>query len=114
MATDYKEELQVVGKRAKALYSAAPETMKAFGQLHHNAVKEGALDGKTKELMAVAISIIRGCEDCILFHIAAASKAGATREDLLDTIGVAVLMGGGPASVYGASALDIYDGLSAQ
>lgn len=83
--------------------------MSGFARLHKKAVEDGALSGKAKELMAVAISIAVHCEGCVAYHVQAAMAAGATRPELLETIGVAILMGGGPASVYGAHALDAWD-----
>lgn len=89
-----------------------PDTMKAFGGLHHVAMAEGALSAATKELIALAVSVAEGCSGCIAHHADNAVKRGATREQLLETIGVAVLMGGGPASVYGAEALEHVDELA--
>ena len=83
--------------------------MSGFARLHKKAVEDGALSGKAKELMAVAISVAVHCEGCVAYHVHAAVAAGATRAELLETIGVAILMGGGPASVYAADALDAMD-----
>ena len=88
------------------LHQAIPETMKAFTSLHAAARQDGALSKATKELMALAISIAKGCEGCIAFHVHDALVAGATVEELEETVGVAVLMGGGTAAVYGAEALE--------
>jgi AhpD family alkylhydroperoxidase len=78
------------------------------------ATKGGTLEPKIKELMALAISIVQGCEGCIAFHTRAAHKKGATRDEVLETIAVAVEMGGGPAAVYGAEALEAYDQFASQ
>jgi AhpD family alkylhydroperoxidase len=86
--------------------------MRAFRGLMEAATTDGALDAATKELMAVAIAIATNCEGCIVFHVRAAAKHGATREQMAETIGVAVEMGGGPAAVYGADALAAYDQLA--
>ena len=86
--------------------------MKAFGSLASAATKDGALDKKTKELMAIAISISIRCEGCIAYHTHNAFKAGASREEMLETINVAIEMGGGPSTVYGAKALEAYDEFS--
>ena len=83
--------------------------MKAFGSLAGAATKDGALDKKTKELMAISISICIRCEGCIAYHVNNAIKAGASREEVVETISVAVEMGGGPSTVYGAKALAAYD-----
>jgi AhpD family alkylhydroperoxidase len=95
-----------------ALGAQLPGTMKAFSALHHTAMADGALSGATKELIALAVSITEGCSGCIAFHADRAAKGGATREQLLESIGVAVLMGGGPAAVHGAEALQHVDAVA--
>ena len=80
--------------------------MSGFARLHKKAVEDGALSAKVKELMALAISIAVGCEGCIAYHAHDAIQAGATRPELLETIGVGVMMAGGPGTIYAAHALD--------
>lgn len=87
----------------------APATMKAFAGLAMAATATGALDTKTKELMALAIGIAVHCAGCVAYHTRAALKAGATREEIAETVALALYMGGGPAAVYGADALRAYD-----
>jgi AhpD family alkylhydroperoxidase len=87
------------------LMQAIPDQMKGFGELHRSAVKDGALSQVTKELMAVAIGICTRCDDCITLHMHDALRAGATPEMVHEAIGVALLMGGGPASTYATHAL---------
>jgi len=89
-----------------------PETAKGFTALHHASMKAGALDAKQKELIALALGVGSRCADCIGFHVRAAIKAGATRDEVAETIGVAVMMGGGPAYMYGAKALEAFDQLA--
>ena len=113
MATDHKAYAKEVDGRAAALFKAAPDTMRAFRGLMEAAGEDGALDSKTKELMALAISIATRCEGCINYHTREAIRKGATREEVIETAGVAIEMGGGPASVYGALALEAFDQLSA-
>ncbi len=109
MSKDYKALAGGVDARAGNLFKAAPSQMRAFRDLMGAASKDGALDAKTKELMATAIAIVTRCEGCIVFHVRSAVRHGATREEMAETIGVAVEMGGGPATVYGADALAAYD-----
>jgi len=87
------------------LAKAIPNQMKGFGDLHRAAVADGELPQATKELMAVAIGICTRCDDCITLHMHDALRAGATPAMVHETIGVAVLMGGGPASTYATHAL---------
>ncbi len=104
--TDYLEYYQHLEQRLTQLGSELPGPMSGFTRLHRKAVEEGALTAKTKELMALAISIAVRCDGCIAYHVHDAVKAGATRQEIVETIGVASLMGGGPASIYAAHALD--------
>ena len=87
------------------LMQVIPDQMKGFGDLHRSAVKDGAMNQTTKELMAVAIAIVQRCDDCIALHMHDALRAGATSEQVHEAIGVALLMGGGPASTYATHAL---------
>lgn len=83
-----------------------PGTMGSFGKLHKTAITDGALTPKIKELIALGIAITVRCDGCIAFHVHDALEAGATRAEITETIGVAVLMGGGPAVMYGCEALE--------
>lgn len=109
MGKNYVELGRELDKGIVALARQAPEVMGAYRKVASAASKDGALDTKTKELMALAIGISTQCEGCIVFHMRNALKAGATKDEVIDTIGVAIEMGGGPAVVSGASALDVYD-----
>ena len=110
--TDHKAYAKEVDGRAAALFKAAPDTMRAYRGLMEAVNKDGALDSKTKELMALAIAIATRCEGCINYHTREAIKKGANREEAVETISIAVEMGGGPATVYGALALEAFDQLS--
>ena len=106
MTTDYMDYRRHLDERLVQLGSELPGPMTGFARLHKKAVEDGALSRKTKELMALAISVAARCEGCIAYHGHDAIAAGATRAELLDTIGVAILMGGGPALMYAAHAMD--------
>lgn len=109
MNTDYLTDYQHLEERLGQLGSELPGPMGGFARLHRKAVCDGALPGKAKELMALAISIAVHCDGCIAYHTHDAFKAGATRAELLETVGVAVLMAGGPGSIYAVHALDAID-----
>ena len=109
VTTNHVEVHQHLEERLVQLGRELPGPMSGFARLHKKAMEDGALSGKAKELMAVAISIVVHCEGCVAYHLRAAVATGATRPELLETIGVAILMGGGPASVYAAHALDAMD-----
>ncbi|MFT5194781.1 MAG: AhpD family alkylhydroperoxidase [Cellvibrionaceae bacterium] len=99
---NYEHLKMLMGK----LGAEIPGTMGAFGTLHKAATADGALNPKVKELIALGIAITVRCDGCIAFHVHDALKAGATRAEITETIGVAVLMGGGPAVMYGCEALE--------
>jgi AhpD family alkylhydroperoxidase len=88
------------------LAKASPGPMAGFAQMHNKSVSEGVLAAKVKEMIALAISIAVHCDGCIAYHVHDALRAGATKEEITETIGVAVMMGGGPSVVYGAQALE--------
>ena len=100
-----------LNERTAILRKAMPEVAREFGGLAREAIAQRALDSKTKELIALAIGIAARCDGCLAFHAKAAAKYGATREEIVDTIGVAVYMGGGPSMIYGAEALSAFDSL---
>ncbi|TVQ34142.1 MAG: carboxymuconolactone decarboxylase family protein [Geminicoccaceae bacterium] len=97
----------------KELTKATPAVSQAFGALVKSVNDSGVLDHKTKELIALGIAIAVRCEGCLLFHVRALIKLGASRDEITGAIDVAVEMGGGPARVYGAHALGIYDAMMA-
>jgi AhpD family alkylhydroperoxidase len=107
---NYQHTLDMMGELGKAI----PQTMGAFNRLHHAAVAEGALSFKVKELMALCIGITVRCDGCIMYHVNESMKAGATYEEIVETIGVAVMMGGGPSVMYGSEALAALDLLQEQ
>jgi AhpD family alkylhydroperoxidase len=109
MTTDYIDYRNHLEERLAQFGKEMPGPMTGFARLHKKAVEDGALNGKTKELMALAISIAIRCEGCIAYHVHDAIQAGATRSELLETLGVALFMGGGPASIYAAHAMDAID-----
>lgn len=110
---DWKAYLKDSGGAIRELRQAQTDMASGFSALHDAGMENGALDVKTKELMALSIGVIKQCLDCIGFHVKAAIRAGATREEVAEAISVAIVMGGGPAMMYGAKALDAYDQLSA-
>jgi AhpD family alkylhydroperoxidase len=107
--SSYQELNKETHALMQGLGKSAGELMKSFQGLHGASMHGGALDEKTKELIALAIAIKAQCDRCIGMHVAAALKAGASREEIVDTIGVAVMMGGGPSLMYGVDALKAVD-----
>jgi AhpD family alkylhydroperoxidase len=108
---DVLKKLDTINTRTMALYAAEKPTMTAFRGVMQGATRKGELSPAVKELMAVAIAVAKGCEDCILFHINEATKHGATRQQLVESLSVSIEMAGGPGTVYAAKALTLFDAL---
>ena len=102
----YPEQTKHIKKYTSQIRTALPEVMKAFYSLGQNASTSGAIDAKTKELIALAIGVATHCDNCIAFHTQAALKAGATREEIMETLGVTIYMGGGPSLMYAAHVVE--------
>ncbi|MCB4771945.1 carboxymuconolactone decarboxylase family protein [Ancylobacter sp. Lp-2] len=109
-----QQQLREMNLRFGALAKAAAPTMAAFRSLMGEASKSGALPARFKELVAVAIAVNQGCADCILFHVANARGHGASREELVEILAVAIEMGGGPSAVYAGRALEAFDALATE
>jgi AhpD family alkylhydroperoxidase len=100
------EQLQgMVGKFRKD----QPATMTGFFELHKSAVADGSVSARVKELIALGIAVAVRCDGCISYHVHDALRAGATRDEIGETVGVAVLMGGGPALMYAVEAMEAVD-----
>jgi AhpD family alkylhydroperoxidase len=99
-----KDVLDELGPLHRELRRAIPAVYKTFTEFHHASFASGSLDVKTKELIALAISVIERCDGCIASHSEGAARAGASRQEAAEAIGVALLMGGGPSTIYGPRA----------
>jgi AhpD family alkylhydroperoxidase len=102
MEKNYVELTKRISGDLRTLRKDIPDTMQAFSALAQAATRDGALDRKTKEL--IAIGIATRCDGCIGFHTEALVKLGATRQEVEETLGMAVYMGGGPSLMYAADA----------
>lgn len=108
MSKDWKNLIADISVPLRDLREGAPDVMKGFSAIAQAALKANALDTKTKELIALAIGVATRCDDCIAFHAKAAALQGATREEILETLGMAIYMGAGPSVMYAAHAIDAY------
>jgi AhpD family alkylhydroperoxidase len=109
MSGSSRERVAELDKYSRELVQLVPDAIKAFGTLSREAQKAGDLDHKAKELIALAIGVSTRCDGCIAYHARNSVRAGATRQEVAETLAVAVQMGGGPAMVYAADALRAYD-----
>lgn len=109
---DYRQLTQGISSSMAGLRQDIP-VMKGFSALAHAATQNGALDKKTKELIALAIGVAVRCDGCIGFHMQALLKLGASKAEIEETLGMAVYMGGGPSLMYAAHAMQAYDQMTA-
>jgi AhpD family alkylhydroperoxidase len=107
--TNWPEHTKELSAQIRTLRSGAPEVMKAFSAIAQAATAPKALDGKTKELIALGIAVAVRCDDCIGFHVKAALEHGASRDEVTETLGMAIYMGAGPAVMYASHALDAFE-----
>ena len=114
MYQDWPNMAAELNGAVKQLRAGTPETMKAFSALAAAATQAKALDTKTKELIALGIAVAIRCDACITFHAESARKHGATRDEIMETMGMAIYMGAGPSVMYAAQAVEAYDQYVAQ
>ena len=112
MTKKYKEVTSDIMLALSKIRQEMPDVMDGFGALAQAATKDGALNKKTKELIALALGIAAHCDGCIGFHTQALIKLGVTREEFLETLSMAIYMGGGPSLMYAAEALKAYEEFS--
>jgi AhpD family alkylhydroperoxidase len=112
MSKSYAEITKDLNEYLPQVHKGVPDVMSAFSQMAKAATKDGALDKKTKELIALAIGIAVRCDGCIGFHVKALIRLGVTKEEIEEVCGMSVYMGGGPSLMYAADALRAYDEFS--
>ena len=110
---DYNEYRDRMVWLIRKLKKDLPGPLEGFSILHEQSMTDGVLGKKYKELVAIGIAICTGCEGCIAFHVNDAMKVGATREEIIETIGVALLMGGDPVLRRGLEALEAIEQVEA-
>ena len=108
----YHEITGSISDGVKTLKNEIPDTVKNFYAMSDAANKDGALDTKTKELIALALGVAGHCEGCIGFHAQKLVKLGASKQEVAETLGVAVYMGGGPSLMYAAEAIQAFEEFS--
>jgi AhpD family alkylhydroperoxidase len=93
---------------ARELREHIPETYKGFAQMHAASLAEGELSAKVKELIALAIAVADRCDGCIASHARGAVRTGAAPQEVAEMLGVTIMMGGGPSTVYAPRAWAAY------
>lgn len=114
MTKQYKEITTDISTYLTKLKEEIPEVMNGFSIMAQSALKEGSLDKKTKELVALALGIAGHCDGCIGFHVHTLVKLGTTRQEFLELLGMSIYMGGGPSLMYAADALRAFDQASSR
>ncbi|HXW72416.1 MAG TPA: carboxymuconolactone decarboxylase family protein [Methylocella sp.] len=109
MSENWAEITTEMTAAVKELRGGAPAVMKEFSAIARAALEPKALDVKTKELIALAISVATRCDPCIAFHAQSAVRQGASRDEVMEAMGMAIYMGAGPSVMYAAKAVEAYD-----
>jgi len=112
MTTSYLTLTQETSAQLAQLRADIPDTLRGFSAMAQAAGKDGVLDKKTKELIALALSVGARCDPCVGYHAQALVKFGATREEVAEALGMAVYMGGGPSLMYAAKASAAFEEFS--
>jgi len=113
MTDKYNQLTQGISSQLAKMRKEIPEVMTGFSSLAQAASKDGVLDKKSKELIAIALAVANHCPGCIGFHSQALVKLNTSREELLETLSMAIYMGGGPSLMYAAEALEAFEEFSA-
>jgi AhpD family alkylhydroperoxidase len=106
MSTNFPERHRQLEALLGQLAKQLPGPVGGFARLHKEAIAAGQLSPKFKELIALGIAVATRCESCIAYHVHDALKAGASRAEIVETLGVAIMMGGGPAAMYACDAFE--------
>jgi AhpD family alkylhydroperoxidase len=108
MMLDWNGYLKQLMSTIGEIGTASPDIVRGYRALSDAGQKTGKLDGKTRELIALGVAVTRQCDECITVHTHAAIKAGATKEELIEALGVAIAVNAGAALVYSARTLDAF------
>lgn len=102
----YQAELtKAIPEFAKLL----PDSLKGYQTLSAANAKTSLLGEKVRQLISIAVAVTTRCDGCITFHTDAALKAGATKQEVAEALGVAMAMNAGATMVYSLRALDSVD-----
>lgn len=109
-----KETLDDLRMPVRALREQIPEVFQGYGAMSAAVFTDGALDAKTKELIALAIAVAKQCDGCIASHARSAARRGATSAEVAEALGVAIVMDGGPGTVHAPRAFAAFEEFAAK
>lgn len=109
MHKDFPAITKRISNNLRTFREDMPDALKAFASLSQAATRSGALDKKTKELIALALGVASHCDGCIGYHAETLVKLGASRKEVDEVLAMAVYMGGGPSLMYAADAIAAYE-----
>lgn len=112
MTKTYQQLTRDISANLVPLRKSVPQVMAGFSEMGRAAMADGAIDEKTKELVALAIGVAMRCDGCIGFHSKALARLGASVAEVHETLGIAVYMGGGPSAMYAANAVAAFNEFS--
>ncbi|MCA0403018.1 MAG: carboxymuconolactone decarboxylase family protein [Proteobacteria bacterium] len=112
MSARFSEITQGLSTQLAKMRKEIPEVMSGFSALAQAATKDGVLNKKTKELIAIALAVANHCPGCIGFHVQTLIKLDTSREELLEALSMAIYMGGGPSLMYAAEVLEAFEEFS--
>ncbi len=108
MMLDWNEYQKQVVAGIGEMSKLSPDTVLGYGSLNKAGAKTGKLDAKTRELISLAVAVTRQCDGCITVHTDAAIKEGASREEIMEALGVAVAVNAGATLIFSARVMDAY------
>ncbi|MGQ3887896.1 carboxymuconolactone decarboxylase family protein [Legionella sp. CNM-1927-20] len=109
MSTKFNDITKGINTQLAKMQKEMPDVMAGFAALGQAATKDGVLNKKTKELIAMALAVANHCPGCIGFHSQKLAKLQTTKEELMETLAMAIYMGGGPSLMYAAEALEAFE-----
>jgi AhpD family alkylhydroperoxidase len=114
MMLDWNEYQKQIGAQLNQFMKLTPDSVRGYQTLSAANAKDSKLGAKVRELISLAVAITTHCDGCITIHTDKALKAGATREEIAEALGVAMAMNAGAALIYSLRTLDAVDAHSAK
>lgn len=111
MMIDWTSYLSEIKKRIGSIAKINPDVVKGYAAISNAKTANPILDPKTRELIALAVAITNRCDGCIVVHVEAAKKHGATQEEVMEALGIAVAVNAGTALIFSARTMEAYENI---